>query len=135
MKSESENTTVRRYCPTDEVILFLLIEAEGEEWRDYWYGDGHKKYAKALTNSICYLIFEGDTLCGFVRCRDDDGFGVYVYDLLVDRNHRGKGYGNMLMTQVCNDFPDSTVYAMSDVDPYYEKQGYEWIGSVFRVKR
>ena len=86
-------------------------------------------------NSICYLIFEDETLCGFARCRDDDGFGVYVYDLLVDRDYRGKGYGHMLIAQACKDFPDSTVYAMSDVDPYYEKQGYERIGSIFRVKR
>jgi GNAT superfamily N-acetyltransferase len=55
--------------------------------------------------------------------------------LLVDRNFRGKGYGSMLIAQACKDFPDSTVYAMSDVDPYYEKQGYERIGSIFRVKR
>jgi len=127
--------TIRRYTTADEGILFPLIEAEGEEWRDYWQGEGRGKYAKALTNSICYLIFEDETLCGFVRCRDDDGFGMYVYDLLVDRNHRGKGYGGMLIAQACKDFPDSAVYAMSDVDPYYEKQGYERIGTVFRVKR
>jgi ribosomal protein S18 acetylase RimI-like enzyme len=135
MKSETESTTIRRYSPADEDALFLLIEAEGEEWREHWQGDGRRKYVKALTNSISYLIFECNILCGFVRCRDDDGFGVYVYDLLVDRNHRGKGYGNMLIAQVCNDFPGSAVYAMSDVDPYYEKQGYERIGTVFRVKR
>ena len=135
MRRETKNITIRRYTAADEVILFSLIEAEGEEWRDYWQGEGRRKYAKALTNSICYLIFEDDVLCGFVRCRDDDGFGVYVYDLLVDRNFRGKGYGSMLIAQACKDFPDSTVYAMSDVDPYYEKQGYERIGSIFRVKR
>jgi ribosomal protein S18 acetylase RimI-like enzyme len=134
MKNLPENTTIRRYSPADEAILLLLIEAEGEEWRDYWHGEGRKKYAKVLTDCICYLIFEGDTLCGYARCREDGGFGVYVIDLLVNYKYRGKGYGNMLLAQACKDFPDSPVYAMSDVDPYYEKQGYERIGSIFRVK-
>jgi len=129
-----ENTTIRRYSSADEDVLFRLIETEGEEWRDYWQGEGRKKYVKALTNSICYLIFEGDTLCGFARCREDDGFGVYVYDLLVDRNYRGKDYGKMLMAQACKDYPDSTVYVMSDTDSYYETLGYEREGSIFAVK-
>ena len=135
MRSEAKNTNIRAYFAADEDILFSLIETEGEEWQDYWQGEGRKKYVKALMNSICYLIFEDETLCGFARCRDDDGFGVYVYDLLVDSNHQGKGYGGMLIAQACKGFPDSTVYAMSDVDPYYVKQGYERIGSVFKVKR
>ena len=134
MKNAPENITIRRYSSTDEGILFLLIEAEGEEWCEYWQGEGRRKYAKALTNSICYLVFEGDTLCGYARCRDDDGFGVYVIDLLVNRNYRGKGYGHRLMAQACKDFPGCPVYVMSDVDPYYEKQGYERKGSIFRVK-
>jgi len=133
MKNVNENTTIRRYSHADEDALFQLIEAEGEEWRDYWQGEGRRKYANALKNSICYLIFEEDILCGFARCRDDDGFGVYIYDLLVDRNYRRKGYGSLLMAQACKDFPDSPVYVMSDIDPYYEKQGYKREGTIFRV--
>jgi len=136
--SHKSNYTIRRYTPTDEPALFAMIEAEGDEWRDYWYGDGRTKYAKALANSIVYLIFEeqgsGKTLCGFARYRDDDGFGVYVYDLLVDRNHRGKDYGRLLMERVCEDYPNNTIYVMSDVDPYYQKLGYVREGSIFVVK-
>ncbi|MFV0400017.1 MAG: GNAT family N-acetyltransferase [Oscillospiraceae bacterium] len=126
---------VRRYGADDEHSLFALIEREGEEWKDYWYGAGREKYKKALSSSIAYLLFEDETLCGYSRCRDDDGYGVYVYDLLVDKAYRGKEYGRMLLEQTCEDFPDDIVYVMSDVNPYYKKLGYEKEGSIFVVEK
>lgn len=128
------NTIITRYNETYEQALFSLIEREGEEWKDYWCGTAREKYKKAIANSLTYLLFEGETLCGYVRCRDDDGYGIYVYDLLVDQNFRGKGYGRMLMEQVYADYPDDIVYVMSDVNPYYEKLGYEIEGTIFVVK-
>ena len=126
--------TIRRYAVQDESSLFALMQREGEEWT-YWQGDNRTKYRKALAESIGYLIFEGDTLCGFVRCRDDNGFGVYIYDLLVDKEYRGKEYGRLLMEWVCRDFPGDTVYVMSDVDEYYGgKLNYEREGSIFIVR-
>jgi len=125
---------IRKYTPEDESRLFDLIEREGEEWQSYWRGDGKAKYRKVLASSIVYVLFENESLCGYVRCRDDDGCGLYIYDLLVDQKHRGKSYGKFLMEKVCIDFPNDTVYAMSDVDPYYEKLGYEKAGTIFVVK-
>lgn len=125
---------IRCYESNDEHQLFSLLEREGEEWKDYWFDLGKAKYLKALRSSITYLLFENNNLCGYARCRDDDGYGVYVYDLLVDRKHRGNGYGRKLMEQVCKDFPDMPVYVMSDVNEYYEKLEYEIEGSIFLVK-
>jgi len=125
---------IRRYKLEDEEALFQLLEREGEEWKDYWQGTGRQKYQKALASSITYLLYEGSVLCGFARCRDDDGFGFYVYDLLVDKKHRGKEYGRMLMEQACHEFSNDTVYVMSDVNPYYEKLGYKKEGTIFIVK-
>jgi hypothetical protein len=73
-------------------------------------------------------------VCGYVRCREDDGFGVYIYDLLVRKTHRGKQIGKTLMEWVFKDFPNQTIYVMSDVDPYYEKLGYRREGSIFKIK-
>lgn len=73
-------------------------------------------------------------VCGYARCREDDGFGVYVYDLLVRKAYRGREIGKSLMERVCQDFPDQPVYVMSDVDSYYEKLGYRREGSIFEVK-
>lgn len=131
---KEEKVTIRNYFPEDEDQFFYLLEREGEEWQDYWKNEGRKKYKKALKHSITYLLFEDEALCGYVRCRDDDGFGIYVYDLLVDKACRGKAYGRLLMEQVCRDYPDETVYVMSDVNPYYEKLGYQTEGTIFIVK-
>lgn len=125
--------TLRRYTPDDERRLFSLIEQEGDEWKDYWGESGREKYKRALSTSITYLILENEKLCGYARCRDDDGYGVYIYDLLVDSAFRGREYGRMLMEQVCKDFPGEPVYVMSDVNPYYEKLGYAIEGSIFIV--
>ncbi len=125
---------VRRYDPKDENALFALLEREGDEWQDYWKGENRAKYHKALSGSIAYLLFAHEELCGYIRCRDDDGYGVYIYDLLVDKNHRGQEYGRMLLEQAYHDFPDAPVYVMSDVNHYYEKLGYAVEGTIFIVQ-
>lgn len=125
---------IRRYLRADEAPLFDLLMDEGEEWSDYHGPAGRERYALALRSSITYIACDGPRVCGFVRCREDDGFGVYVYDLLVRKSHRGQGLGKKLMQQVCRDFPGQRVYVMSDVDAYYEKLGYRKEGSIFEVK-
>ncbi|MFV0393125.1 MAG: GNAT family N-acetyltransferase [Coprobacillaceae bacterium] len=129
-----EKIVIRRYETKDEKLLFTLLENEGEEWQDYWKGNNKLKYKKALSTCINYLLFNNDELCGYVRCRDDDGYGIYVLDLLVDKRQRGKEYGRFLMEQVCIDFPNDIVYVTSGVDPYYEKLGYEKEGTIYQIK-
>ena len=126
---------IRRYTPADEAALFRLLEAEGEDWSDYYGPAGRERYARALADSVTYLAWVDGALRGYARCREDGGFGVYVYDLLVHRDSRGQGLGAKLMEQACLDFPGETVYVMSDVDAYYAKLGYQREGSIFVVTR
>jgi ribosomal protein S18 acetylase RimI-like enzyme len=125
---------IRLYSAIDEDGVFSLMQVEGNAWKVYWGDLGIAKYKKALDNSIVYVVYEGDELCGYVRSKDDDGFGVYIYDLLVAKHHRGKHMGRHLMEAVCDHFPDSIVYVMSDVDEYYQKQGYQREGSILIVR-
>lgn len=125
--------SIKRYTGDDEVALFALMKNEGTEWESYWGEENRSKYKMALESSIVHVAYVNDILCGYCRCRDDDGYGVYIYDLLVDKHHRGKQIGRQLMTQVCTDFSKDTVYVMSDVDEYYEKQGFRREGSIFEV--
>ena len=124
---------IKRYTKNDESALFELLKNEGEEWECYYGERQRDKYKTALESSITYLAYEADVLCGYCRCRNDDGFGVYIYDLLVDKKYRGKSFGRLLMEKVYADFPEDTIYVMSDVDKYYEKQGYRREGSIFKV--
>lgn len=123
---------IRRYIDSDKDALFELMQREGEEWT-YYQGDNREKYIKAMNRSIAYVIIEDNFLCGYIRCKNDDGFGIYILDLLVDKQYRGRGYGRSLMKVVCDSFPKDIVYVTSDVDKYYEKQGCQREGTVFRV--
>lgn len=125
---------IRAYSKEDELLLFDLLMDEGDDWSDYHGPVGRSKYIKALESSITYIAYDDNLVCGFVRCREDDGFGVYIYDLLVRKSYRGRHIGKSLMERVCRDFPDQPVYVMSDADPYYEKLGYRRKGSIFEVK-
>ena len=62
--------------------MFDMLKEEGDDWSDYHGEKGRDKYIKALKSSLTYVIYDDNILCGFVRCREDDGFGIYVYDLL-----------------------------------------------------
>ena len=109
---------IRQYIKADENLLFDLLIDEGDDWRDYHEPDGRCKYVKALESSITYIACEKNLVCGYVRCREDDGFGVYIYDLLVRKTHWGKQLGKILMERVVKDYPNQSIYVMSDVDPY-----------------
>ena len=118
---------IKRYEKADEAALFDLIRSEGEEWGDYSRDEkAVAKYANALNNCIVYVGYDGDTLCGFIRARDDYGYGIYIFDLLVHQKYRGHSYGKRLIEQICKDY-SGTIYVMSDVDEYYAKQGYKKI--------
>ena len=126
---------IKQYNKSDEVSLFDLIRSEGEEWGDYTRDtEAVNKYKRAIGNSIVFVAYYGDALCGFVRAKDDDGYGVYIHDLLVHKDYRGKSYGRFLMEQVAKHFEGNSVYVMSDVDSYYEKQGYKKEGTIFIVR-
>ncbi len=124
---------IRKYAPGDEFRLFELMQEEGPDWQCYFRETAKEKYVQALERSITYIACKGAMLCGYVRCRDDDGFGIYVYDLLVKPTARGRGIGRKLMERVCADYPDDTVYVLSGVDKYYEKLGYCREGSIYKV--
>ncbi len=124
---------IRIYTKNDEANLFDMMREDGSDWECYWGESGIEKYKAALANSLTYVAYEGNELCGYARCRDDDGFGVYVYDLLVKKTYRGNSIGRMLMERVCTDFPNNEIYVMSDVDEYYKKLGYRREGSIFEV--
>ena len=125
---------IRQYSKADETLIFDLLIDEGDDWIDYHGPVGLSKYIKALESSITYIACDENLVCGYARCREDDGFGVYIYDLLVRKTHRGKQIGKALMERVLKDFLNQAIYVMSDVDPYYEKLGYRREGSIFEVK-
>lgn len=123
---------IRKYNKlTDEVQLMQMIrEEDGWDYADESMAD---KYRKTLDSSVTYVAFQGGVLCGYSRSLDDCGFYIYVCDLLVRPDFRGKDIGRKLMECLYQDYPNQVVYVMSDVDDYYEKVDYKRIGSIFEV--
>lgn len=119
----------------DEDKLMKMIAAEGEEWACYTDDTLSDKYRSALENSITYVAYEGEILCGYSRSIDDCGFYLYICDLLVKRKYRRGKIGRKLMECLSTDYPDHIVYVMSDVDEYYKKLGYKREGSLFEVTK
>ncbi len=124
---------IRRYKKEDEPFLLRLLESEGSEWECYSAPDAVEKFKSALADSITYVAFEDGTLCGYSRSVEDNGFYIYISDLLVAKPFRCRKIGQMLMECVCRDYSDHTVYVLSDVDGYYQKKGFSREGSVFEV--
>lgn len=123
---------IRKYNKlTDEVKLMKMIQDE-DGW-DYAHVSMANKYKKALESSVTYVAYQEDMLCGYSRSLDDCGFYIYVCDLLVKPDYRGKGIGRKLLESIVKDYPNQVVYVMSDVDEYYEKIDYKRIGSIFEV--
>ncbi len=127
---------IRRYLKNeDENKLMKMIEGEGKEWACYWAEEFSAKYRAALHKSITYVAYEGDVLCGYSRSLDDCGFYIYVCDLLVKTEYRGKKIGKKLMECIYEDYPEQVVYVMSDVDEYYKKLGFRCEGSIFEATK
>jgi predicted GNAT family N-acyltransferase len=125
--------TIKKYSSEDEFNLITLIKSEGEDWSDYTSELGRSSYIRAIETSIVYVIYESNEIIAFIRCKEDNGFGIYVYDLLVRQDKRGNKLGQLLIEKVKNDYPEQSIYIMSDVDEYYIKCGYKKIGSIFEV--
>lgn len=119
----------------DEEKLMKIIEAEGKEWNCYTNASVSEKYRLDLNNSITYVAYDGDSLYGFSRSIEDNGFYVYVYDLLVKPAARKRNIGRKLMECIYTDYPNHIVYVLSDVDEYYKKQGYKREGSIYEVTK
>jgi ribosomal protein S18 acetylase RimI-like enzyme len=123
---------IRKYNKvTDESKLMKMIKEE-DGW-DYADESMAGKYIMALEASITYVAYMEDVLCGYSRSLNDCGFYIYVCDLLVKPNFRGRNIGSKLMECLYNDYPNQVVYVMSDVDGYYEKVNYKRIGSIYEV--
>lgn len=117
----------------DKDGIVKLIKSEGEDWACYSADEVLVKYMSALESAITYVAYEGNVLCGYSRSLDDCGFYIYVCDLLIMAEYRGRNIGQKLMEIIYRDYPDRIVYVMSGADGYYQKLGYNKVGSIFQV--
>jgi len=125
---------IRRYVDNDASALLELIESEGEAWASYYQESTRSNYLNSIRDSITYVMIINEKIIGYIRAIDDHGFEVLICDLLVSKDKRGNHYGLKLIQSIQSHFPNREIYVMSDVDPYYNKEGFKKIGSIFKIE-
>ena len=122
-------SNILKYQKEHELELIALLEKE-PDWSSFVSAQAVDTFKEALLDSETFLCEDEDNICGYLRALVD-GFGIYISELYVAPQYRGNGYGSELLAKVKQEHPNQDVYVLSDEDVYYEKLGYQRVGSVF----
>ncbi len=73
---------------------------------------------KTIEHCICYTIYKGDTQIGFIRVVTNYAV-VYIMDVFISPEHKGKGYTKQLMITVVNDpeLKQAKTWKLKPLDP------------------
>ena len=124
---------ISTYKPEYEQKILAAI-SQDPDWDIFTNENTINSYKAALKNSVTYICHQDDELLGYARAILDEDTAVYISELFVVPEWRNQTIGRSLIERIKVDFTELTVYALSDEDAYYEKIGYEKIGSVFLIK-
>ena len=131
--TESESMKISRYQPDDENSVLEAIKLDSN-WDILTNDKVINSYKNSLRTSITYVCHNEREFTGYIRAIQDDEIAIFVSELYVVPKWRNRKIGKALIEQIKEDFPEITVYALSDEDVYYEKLGFRKIGSVFLVQ-
>ena len=123
---------ILEYKPEYEDDILSAI-SQDSNWDMFTKDKARDIYKKALKDSITYVCYHNNEFCGYIRALLDNGFAVYISELYVIPKWRNRKIGQSLLERVSIDFSNLTVYALSDEDCYYEKKGFDKVGSVFQL--
>jgi len=80
------------------------------------------------------VVTEGERVIGFVRGMTDGEITMYIAELLIDPNHRGKGIGRLLM-DACHALCPRTrldLISTEEAIPFYKATGFCYVGEGLR---
>ena len=62
-----------------------------------------KDLRKSLANSDAIIsLWDGNEIVGFGRALSDGIFRAVLWDIVIDKNHQGKGYGKLIVNNLLN---------------------------------
>lgn len=96
----------------------------------YWAAERPEEtIIKSIQNSICYGIFENNgTQVGFARIITDYATTYYLCDVIIDKEHRAKGLGKLLIENITNDIDLKNLRGLlltKDAHGLYKQYGFE----------
>jgi len=125
--------TVRKYKEDIDYENLLLLFKSVKDWSWFLEKEIIPRHKKSLQESITYVALVNNQIVGYSRSLEDIGSYIYVCELLVAEESRGRALGRTLLERLVLDYPGHEVLVMSDEDPYYRKLGYQVEGSIFKV--
>jgi GNAT superfamily N-acetyltransferase len=80
------------------------------------------------------VVTEGENVIGFVRGMTDGEVTMYIADLLVEREHRGKGLGRLLLDACHELYPRTRLDLISTAgaNSFYKADGFRFVGEGLR---
>lgn len=134
MKWEFEGYTIN----TDKSLV--SVERVKELLSDsYWASERTKELIeKTIRNSFCYGVYHEEELVGFARVVTDYSTLVWICDVYIDKNHRGKGLGKKLIICILEtpEFDNIRCSLVTrDAHELYEKFGFESVVSRFMSRK
>jgi len=92
---------------------------------------------RAIDNSLCFGLYDGDRLVGFARVITDCTTFAYLSDVFVLESHRGRGLGTWFMETVLS-HPDLQnlrrwMLATADAHGLYRKVGFTALSKPERI--
>jgi ribosomal protein S18 acetylase RimI-like enzyme len=79
-----------------------------------------------LHSNIRFLVYDGDTLAGYVRGFTDLNITTYICEVLINKDYRGQGIGSELIKFVHHLYPKTRIDLLgsSTSRTFYEDQDY-----------
>lgn len=123
---------VRRYSEEADYTKMMALFQSEENWNWFLSEQRRGKHKKSLKESIVYAAYLKTELIGYLRAIEDMESLIYVCELLVNKEYRGRNTGKQLLERLPQDYPEHLIFIMSDEDSYYKKLGYPVEGSIFK---
>lgn len=122
------------YITTDKSLINIDFVHDYMSKTSYW-GKGRtiQQTKATIENSLCFGLYTvSNQQIGFARVVSDFVFFGNIMDVIIDPQHQGKGFGNMLVTFMLNDLKIKGLQTLTlktkDAHSFYRKFGFKKIG-------
>ncbi|KNZ41549.1 GNAT family N-acetyltransferase [Acetobacterium bakii] len=127
------------YTISDDKTKLQLDEIKKLMEQTYWAKKRTKEIcAKAIEHSTCYGVYDqNDLQIGFARVLTDYTTTFYLCDVIIDKEHRGKGLGKRLVKYISEDEDFMELYGLlvtSNAHRFYEPLGFKRDSRIFMHK-
>ena len=109
--------------------IIELLELYKNEW---WTKTRELQDIETMLNNSPIIIGVEDSngkLVGFARVLTDFVYKAFIFDVIIDRKHRGKGLGSSIMNTIVNhndlkNIKHFELYCLEEMKPFYQKWGF-----------